>query len=296
MKPCGMRPVCPKSVVLYQVGAGMAEATDSKWFNRKDYVFTLQGTQKHKGQYDATVSMQPLAFAAINQQGYDAWQCFFAQQQQLLYSRTTELYGPPVVARNQQQATAQAAATVALPYAPQQFPPAADDQRESKAPFALPPPPPPVLTAYAAALREQEEADIRRAIWLSMQTTNTSESDQLASSPPLPVSSPDWDDAGEATDEDSHDSASSSGSAAASTERVTRHASSSPPIVNFGRAPSYSGIGECVICFDGPQAAVCVPCGHNALCMTCAEEILDTTCECPVCRHPIRELIKLYRV
>ncbi|TYZ68257.1 hypothetical protein PybrP1_005293, partial [[Pythium] brassicae (nom. inval.)] len=296
MKPCGMRPVCPKSVVLYQVGAGMTGTTDSKWFNRKDFVFTIQGSQKDKGQYDATVTMQPLAFAAVDQHGYDAWQRFFAQQQQSLHSRTTELYGPPVVALCPPQPSQAAAAAVGLPYPQLQFPPAAHDRSESKAAFALPPPPPAVLTADAAALREQEEEDVRRAIWLSLQTTNGGggENEQLASSPPLPVSAPDWDEAGEATDEDSQHSASSRGSAAGGAAPANRQASS-PPVVNFGRAPSYSGIGECVICFDGPQAAVCVPCGHNAICMACAEEILDTTCECPVCRHPIRELIKLYR-
>ncbi|KAF1792767.1 Zinc finger, RING/FYVE/PHD-type [Phytophthora cactorum] len=53
---------------------------------------------------------------------------------------------------------------------------------------------------------------------------------------------------------------------------------------------------ECVICFDGPQEAVCVPCGHNAVCMDCAQELLDTTRLCPVCRQQVREVIRLYRV
>lgn len=58
----------------------------------------------------------------------------------------------------------------------------------------------------------------------------------------------------------------------------------------------HAGSGECVICFDGPQSAVCVPCGHNAICMDCAGELLDTTRLCPVCRSTVREVIKLYRV
>ena len=53
---------------------------------------------------------------------------------------------------------------------------------------------------------------------------------------------------------------------------------------------------ECVACFDGPQEAVCVPCGHNAVCMSCAQELLDTTGLCPVCRQQVREVIRLYRV
>ncbi|GLD97538.1 hypothetical protein PINS_up006228 [Pythium insidiosum] len=54
--------------------------------------------------------------------------------------------------------------------------------------------------------------------------------------------------------------------------------------------------GECIICFDGPQAAVCVPCGHNAVCMSCAGELMQSTRTCPVCRVQVRDIIRLYRV
>ncbi|KAJ0411176.1 hypothetical protein ATCC90586_008892 [Pythium insidiosum] len=53
---------------------------------------------------------------------------------------------------------------------------------------------------------------------------------------------------------------------------------------------------ECIICFDGPQAAVCVPCGHNAVCMNCAGELMQSTRMCPVCRVQVRDIIRLYRV
>ncbi|OQS07377.1 hypothetical protein THRCLA_00613 [Thraustotheca clavata] len=55
---------------------------------------------------------------------------------------------------------------------------------------------------------------------------------------------------------------------------------------------------ECIICFDGPQSSVCVPCGHNAVCMKCADHImtgLDEEKHCPVCRASIREMIRLYQ-
>ncbi|ETO78926.1 hypothetical protein F444_06277 [Phytophthora nicotianae P1976] len=72
---------------------------------------------------------------------------------------------------------------------------------------------------------------------------------------------------------------------------------STPPVKS---APAHSTVtqhtNECVICFDGPQEAVCVPCGHNAVCMDCAQELLDTTRLCPVCRQQVREVIRLYRV
>lgn len=79
-----------------------------------------------------------------------------------------------------------------------------------------------------------------------------------------------------------------------SPSRHTAAASASAP----SRPPfdAHSDPGECVICFDGPQSAVCVPCGHNAICMDCAGELLDTTRLCPVCRVHVREVIKLFRV
>ncbi|RHY85445.1 hypothetical protein DYB35_009287, partial [Aphanomyces astaci] len=49
----------------------------------------------------------------------------------------------------------------------------------------------------------------------------------------------------------------------------------------------------CILCCDGPQNAVCVPCGHNAICMQCAENVLGSTC--PVCRQHIRELVRIYK-
>lgn len=279
MKPCGMRPVCPTSVVLYQVGGGMMETTDTKWFNRKEFVFSIRGNVKEKCHYDSTIVMESLQFAAIDQSGYDAWRCFFTHQQQSLHSRAATLYGQPTVVANQQPQVAQMSNYAET-----------HGRSESK--------PPANMCSYAAPptgthSHEQEDEDLRRAIWLSLQTTGNQHRDELdqASSPALPVSAPDWD-------EDDSTSASSPSSRAASDNGLAATAAAAPtsPVVNFGRAPSYSSIGECIVCFDGPQAAVCVPCGHNAVCMSCAEEILETSCECPVCRTPIRELIKLYRV
>lgn len=296
MKPCGMRPVCPTSVVLYQVGTGMMDTTDTKWFNRKEFAFTIRGNMKEKCHYDATLVMGPLAFAAMDQQNYDAWKSFFMHQQRSLHSRTTGLYGQSNVVLNTQQ---QLQEVMTLPSTQQLLYAEARDRSESKPEFT---PRPPAAAAVALALTSQEDEDIRRAIWLSLQTTGNHqsllESDGFhqVPSPALPVSAPDWDE-DETTDasSDRSGSASDTGGHTAGGPLADSKVGSQP-VVNFGRAPSYSSIGECVICFDGPQAAVCVPCGHNAICMSCAEEILDSTCECPVCREPIRELIKLYRV
>ncbi|KAF4130245.1 C3HC4 type zinc finger [Phytophthora infestans] len=109
-------------------------------------------------------------------------------------------------------------------------------------------------------------------------------------SPALPVSAPDWDDwAASGKQVSTMPAAREQETASSTSERK-------PPVINYGDTAAHSSIGECVICFDGPQSAVCVPCGHNAVCMKCAKEILTTSAECPVCRTHIRELIKLYRV
>ncbi|OQR91861.1 hypothetical protein ACHHYP_20165 [Achlya hypogyna] len=68
-------------------------------------------------------------------------------------------------------------------------------------------------------------------------------------------------------------------------------AASAPPL-----EAAAGGTRECVVCFDGPQSAVCVPCGHNAVCMRCADYILAAPARpCPVCRSPVREIIRLYQ-
>ncbi|OQS07373.1 hypothetical protein THRCLA_00614 [Thraustotheca clavata] len=60
-------------------------------------------------------------------------------------------------------------------------------------------------------------------------------------------------------------------------------------------AASAPSTNECVVCFDGPKAGVCVPCGHNAVCMACADRLMSTEEKhCPVCRADIREIIPIF--
>ncbi|KAF0690682.1 Aste57867_17937 [Aphanomyces stellatus] len=76
-------------------------------------------------------------------------------------------------------------------------------------------------------------------------------------------------------------------------------AASAPPLdnVHVPEAEAESAMpGECVVCFDGPQNAVCVPCGHAAVCMKCADMVQHSTKQCPVCRAEVREVIQLYHV
>lgn len=52
---------------------------------------------------------------------------------------------------------------------------------------------------------------------------------------------------------------------------------------------------DCVICYDAQQSVVCVPCGHIAMCSSCAHQVVKTTHVCPMCRVPIREIVRFFR-
>ncbi|KAL5860050.1 hypothetical protein ACOSQ4_001346 [Xanthoceras sorbifolium] len=53
---------------------------------------------------------------------------------------------------------------------------------------------------------------------------------------------------------------------------------------------------SCVICWEAPIEAACVPCGHMAGCMSCLNEIKANKGLCPVCRSKINQVIRLYAV
>ncbi|OQR99884.1 hypothetical protein ACHHYP_03999 [Achlya hypogyna] len=67
-----------------------------------------------------------------------------------------------------------------------------------------------------------------------------------------------------------------------------------PSLAHSASLPEDRVPSECIVCFDGPQNAVCVPCGHAAICMKCADNIRLSTRLCPVCRADVREMIQLY--
>ncbi|CAH0489599.1 unnamed protein product [Peronospora farinosa] len=259
----GMRPVCPTSVMLYNVAAGMETISDPRWFSPKDFTFLLRGDQLSKCHYRASSAIQNLVhFAAIDQASFDAWKVFFIYQQQRLVGRCH-----PTVSRHDNRIGWNARPMV----------PAASL-------ITLPP-----------------EEDNCRAIRHSLRTTpHTLDLTNAAlsrpflpvSAPDLEVSAPDWDDREECE---------LIGNAAETKECCAELEPSfaseqTLPVVHGEETSVYSSTGECVICFNGPQSAVCVPCGHNAVCMKCAEEIQTSAAECPVCRAHIREFIKLYRV
>lgn len=52
----------------------------------------------------------------------------------------------------------------------------------------------------------------------------------------------------------------------------------------------------CIICFERPQNAIAVPCGHNSCCMEDSKMILTSSGACPICNSKIREFVKFYPV
>lgn len=53
---------------------------------------------------------------------------------------------------------------------------------------------------------------------------------------------------------------------------------------------------ECTICFEKPTDCVLYTCGHMCLCYECALDIKRRQgSTCPICRQPIKDIIKIYR-
>ena len=58
-----------------------------------------------------------------------------------------------------------------------------------------------------------------------------------------------------------------------------------------------SAVSECLICMNGPQTHVFVPCGHQCVCEACSETIMsEFSPACPVCRSPVEQTVKVYKL
>ena len=83
---------------------------------------------------------------------------------------------------------------------------------------------------------------------------------------------------------------------------LRRHAgaANSRPAEGDGAERSRSGSGsqdgaqsaECVVCWSEPREALFLDCGHFACCTRCADILVN----CPVCRAPIRRVVRVYQV
>lgn len=73
----------------------------------------------------------------------------------------------------------------------------------------------------------------------------------------------------------------------------------SPPIsptVSGSELPPAGKNGECTICFDQEVDTVIYTCGHMCLCNDCGLKLKrQINACCPICRRPIKDVIKTYR-
>jgi hypothetical protein len=57
-----------------------------------------------------------------------------------------------------------------------------------------------------------------------------------------------------------------------------------------------SSEGSCVICTESSVDAIFYQCGHMCACYACAQSLLDRQHNCPVCRAPIKDILRAYKV
>lgn len=53
--------------------------------------------------------------------------------------------------------------------------------------------------------------------------------------------------------------------------------------------------GHCIICLDKSIDSVLYQCGHMCVCLTCGLRLKDLGSHCPMCRAPIRDVIRAYK-
>ncbi|XP_052224962.1 baculoviral IAP repeat-containing protein 7-like [Dreissena polymorpha] len=52
---------------------------------------------------------------------------------------------------------------------------------------------------------------------------------------------------------------------------------------------------HCLICLDNHSNSVLYQCGHMCVCFPCGRHLMDRGAKCPVCRAPIRDIIRAYK-
>lgn len=63
----------------------------------------------------------------------------------------------------------------------------------------------------------------------------------------------------------------------------------------LARIATLSDEKDCCICLDRKVTIVFVPCGHLIVCEDCSKQISNAKQECPICRNPVRQHIKIYK-
>jgi hypothetical protein len=264
---------------VYRASDGIQESSNVTWLSRKDFRFSLLVVAKSG--VNRVSAPESVDFAANNNEELLAWKLFFTNLR-VRHSFSAHSIASPSLTLSSRSTT--------------QLHGSSHVQISSAFTTGAPAAARPVVGGQSAeALSQQEQQDLVRALRLSMEESRRQSlgTSALPSAPSLSMVSSEVSpratigpDGVEIVQQIGLCAEASAASASASASAPAASASD----------VDMSAENECVICFDGPQSAVCVPCGHNAICMDCAEEILDTTRLCPVCRQTVREVIKLYRV
>ncbi|XP_041725805.2 E3 ubiquitin-protein ligase NEURL1B isoform X2 [Coregonus clupeaformis] len=120
----------------------------------------------------------------------------------------------------------------------------------------------------------------------------------LQSSPSSP-SSPSSQSSSSGPDDSDSDPAFSVNRSSSESSLVTASSSPlSPPVSPPLSAPELPGgkNGECTVCFDQEVDTVIYTCGHMCLCNDCGLKLKrQVNACCPICRRPIKDVIKTYR-
>ena len=51
----------------------------------------------------------------------------------------------------------------------------------------------------------------------------------------------------------------------------------------------------CVICLNAEPTHLLAPCGHQCVCAACCKMVLARTRQCPVCRQPCRQAVRVFK-
>ncbi|XP_038651319.1 E3 ubiquitin-protein ligase NEURL3-like isoform X3 [Scyliorhinus canicula] len=52
---------------------------------------------------------------------------------------------------------------------------------------------------------------------------------------------------------------------------------------------------DCILCCSHQVDSVLYKCGHMCVCFGCGKKLLGQNAKCPICRQPVKEIIKTYR-
>uniref|UniRef100_G1QHS3 Neuralized E3 ubiquitin protein ligase 1B n=1 Tax=Nomascus leucogenys TaxID=61853 RepID=G1QHS3_NOMLE len=122
--------------------------------------------------------------------------------------------------------------------------------------------------------------------------------DTLQSSPATTTPSGSLSGSQDDSDSDMTFSVNQSSSASESSLVTAPSSPLSPPVSPVFSPPEPAGIknGECTVCFDGEVDTVIYTCGHMCLCHSCGLRLKrQARACCPICRRPIKDVIKIYR-